>query len=75
MLEGLRGNESFYSIPRTSEAERLTSGVACNRIYLGNQRKNANNAMAAALMMSAQIHPSRRFTATSSLPTLFPVNE
>ena len=45
------------STARTSEASALTSGVACNQTYLGNQRKNANNAMAAALMMSAQSHP------------------
>jgi hypothetical protein len=58
MLKGPRENDDLNSIARTSEASALTSGVACNQTYLGNQRKNANNAMAAALMKSAQSHPS-----------------
>ena len=56
MSERQRENEGLSrELPNQSP---LASGVACNQIYQGNQRKNANNAMAAALMMRAQIHPS-----------------
>jgi hypothetical protein len=48
MSERQRENEGLSrELPNQSP---LASGVACNQIYQGNQRKNVNNAMAAALL-------------------------
>jgi hypothetical protein len=58
MWQGRWGTEvcrCFREPPKQSAAPAWD--VACNQIYLAKQRKNANNAKAAALMMSAQIHP------------------